>query len=131
MLAVQRSAPAAPEFVKAVVVETFDQGGSFSQREEDDRRTRLIRRVFRARCGRHSHDTTAFLPEFSIVAVCAVLGLLNGVLVVGAFHMFDAQKAAVVTEAEDAICGHAYSLSQAGSRPNSQPPTPGLKSRCR
>src|SRR5580704_19620770 len=127
MLAVQRSAPAAPEFMKAVVVETFDQGGSFSQREEDDRRTRLIRRVFRARCGRHSHDTTAFLPDFSIVAVCALLRLLDGVLIVSAFHMFDAQKAAVMTEAEDAICGHAHSLSQAGARRNSQPPTPGFK----
>jgi hypothetical protein len=118
--------------MKAVVVETFDQGGTFSQREKDDRRTQFIRRVFRAQCGRHSHDTTAFLPYFSIVAVCALPCLLDGFLIVSAFKVFDAQKAAVMTEAKDAICGHAaHSLSQAGARPNSQPPTPGLKSHCR
>src|ERR1700692_1374387 len=132
MLAFRRSAPAAHTFMKAVVVETFDQGGSFSQREKDDRRTRFIRRVFRARCGRHSHDTTAFLQYFIIVAVCALPRLLDGFVIVSAFNMFDAQKAAIMTETKDAICGHAaHSLSQAGARPNSQPPAPGLKSRCR
>src|ERR1700730_7803569 len=132
MLAFQRSAPAAPGFMEAVVVETFDQGSSFSQREKDDRRRRFIRGVFRARCGRHSHDTTAFLPYFSIVAVCALPCLLDGFLIVSAFNMFDAQKAAVMTAAKDAIYGHAApALSQAGARPNSQPPTPGLKRHCR
>src|SRR5271170_646126 len=106
MLAFQRSAPAAATFMKAVVVETFDQSDSFSQRENDDRRTRFIRRVFRARCGRQSHDTTAFLPYFSIVAVCFLLCLLDGFLIVRAFNMFDAHKAAVMAEAKDAICGH-------------------------
>ena len=114
--------------MKAVVVETFDQGGSFSQREKDDRRTRFIHRVFRVQCGRHSRDTTAFLPYFSIVAVCSLPRLLDGFLIVSAFNMFNAQKAAVMTEAKDAIYGHAApSLSQAGARPNSQPPTPGLE----
>src|ERR1700726_320933 len=128
MPALQRSAPAAAAFMKAVVVETFDQGGSFSQRQKDDRRRRFSRRVFRARRGRHSQDTTAFLPYFRIVAVGALPCLLDGVLIVSAFNMFDAQKAAVITEAKDIICGHAaHSLSQAGARPNSQPPTPGLK----
>src|ERR1700732_834961 len=118
MLAFQRSAPSAPGFMEAVVVETFDQGSWFSQREKDDRRRRFIRGVFRARCGRHSHDTTAFLPYFSIVAVCALPCLLDGFLIVSAFNMFDAQKAAVMTEAKDAICVHAaHSLSQAGARP--------------
>src|ERR1700730_6378174 len=132
MLAVQRSAPAALKFMKAVVVETFDQGGSFSEREKDDRRTRFIGRVFRARRGRHSHDTSAFLPYFGVVAVGALPCFLDGFVIVSAFDMFDAQKAAVMTEAKDAICGHAaHSLSQAGARPNSQPPTPGLKSHWR
>jgi hypothetical protein len=132
MLAFQRSAPATAAFMKAVVVETFDQGGSFGQREKDDRRRRFSRRVFRARCGRHSRDTAAFLPYFSIVAVCTLPCLLDGLLIVSAFNVLDAQKAAVMTEAKDAICGHAaHSLSQAGARPNSQPPTPGLESRCR
>ena len=41
VLAFRRSAPAATAFIKAVVVETFDQDGSFGQREKADRRARF------------------------------------------------------------------------------------------
>ena len=42
VLAFRRSAPAATAFIKAVVVETFDQGGSFGKREKGEQRGRFF-----------------------------------------------------------------------------------------